>query len=308
LETVGEQKVFGFVGGATKIRALSCTAIRKADAHHVRSYVELARKVAELQFMNRDFVLLFRGQNTDHRNRQNNTSLKPSIFRPPPGQSYATDQVLLQRFTRLKAAEGALVRRYKHDGLVAFSRVERQRILRWAILQHYLICPTPLLDVTHSLRIAASFVSRDLGYLFVLAVPHISGAITASAEAGIQIVRLASVCPPSALRPHIQEGYLLGEYPEIATYDQKVLFDHYETDFGLRLVSKFSFSPGELWRDSTFQKVPEDALYPAKCDDPLSKLAKTLNARSDYWRKPDPPLPTPSPKRKRRRPLKRRAH
>ena len=45
----------------------------------------------------------------------------------------------------------------------------------------------------------------------MLGVPNLSGAITASAEAGLQIVRLSSVCPPSAVRPHIQEGYLLGD-------------------------------------------------------------------------------------------------
>ena len=41
------------------------------------------------------------------------------------------------------------------------DRLRRQRILRWSILQHYEICDTPLLDVTQSIRIAASFASRS---------------------------------------------------------------------------------------------------------------------------------------------------
>ena len=62
---------------------------------------------------------------------------------------------------------------------------------------------------------------KTQAFLFVIGVPNLSGAITASAEAGLQIIRLSSVCPPTALRPHIQEGYLLGEYPDMVNYDQK---------------------------------------------------------------------------------------
>jgi hypothetical protein len=52
------------------------------------------------------------------------------------------------------------------------------------MLQHYEVCPTPLLDVTHSLRVAASFATEDAtdnhAVLYVIAVPQISGAITAT--------------------------------------------------------------------------------------------------------------------------------
>ena len=49
--------------------------------------------------------------------------------------------------------------------------------------------------------------------LYVIGVPNISGAISASAEAVLQVVRLSSVCPPSAVRPNVQDDYLVGEYP-----------------------------------------------------------------------------------------------
>jgi hypothetical protein len=107
----------------------------------------------------------------------------------------------------------------------------------------------------------------------VLGVPNLSGAITASAEAGLQIVRLSSVCPPSAVRPHIQEGYLLGQYPEIKGLQEKETFFHYEMDFGLRLVAKFCFEPGSFWKSKDFPRVAKTALYPSKEDDPLFKLA-----------------------------------
>ena len=100
-----------------------------------------------------------------------------------------------------------------------------------------------------------------------------SGAITASAEASVTILRLSSVCPPEAVRPHIQEGYLLGEYPEISTWNQKRQYENYETDFGLRLVAKFRFNPDSFWNaDRNFPKVPNAALYPSEHDDPLAKM------------------------------------
>lgn len=110
----------------------------------------------------------------------------------------------------------------------------------------------------------------------MLGVPNLSGAITASAEAGLQIVRLSSVCPPAAVRPHIQEGYLLGEHPDISKYGQKALYHAYEIDFGRRLVAKFRFNPQTFWKPDTFPKVEEADLTPDPIDDPLSKLADDI--------------------------------
>lgn len=260
------------------------TAVRQAEGHEVGSYMELATKVADLQFRNRDLVLMFRGQTGDYGNMKGNSSLKASLFRPerntnkPPGAG-----VLLARYHRLREAETELERLYLASDLPGKDRIQRYRILRWAILQHYEICRTPLLDVTHSLRVACSFATMDVNpgsrkdcYLFVLGVPNLAGAITASAEAGLQIVRLSSVCPPSALRPHFQEGYLLGEYPELVSYDQKKLLEHHEIDFGLRLVAKFRFKAGKLWSDENFKAVPKVALYPTAPDDPFRRIAEDV--------------------------------
>jgi hypothetical protein len=62
METIGEQKVWSFIRNANKAVPMTCTAVRKNGAHPLRSFMDLATKVAELQFMNRDYVLLFRGQ------------------------------------------------------------------------------------------------------------------------------------------------------------------------------------------------------------------------------------------------------
>jgi FRG domain len=220
-------------------------------------------------------VLLFRGQGGDHRNVKGNTSVKPTLFRPE-GKGNPDRATLEKRFGLLARAERALVARYQATGFRGLDRIKRHHVLRWSILQHYEVCATPLLDVTHSIRIAASFASlsdKDVAYVFVLGVPNLSGAITASAEAGLRIVRLSSVCPPSAVRPHIQEGYLLGQYPEVTGVAERENYFHYEMDFGLRLIAKFCFEPATFWKDRDFPKVAKSALYPSAKDDPLYQLA-----------------------------------
>lgn len=97
--------------------------------------------------------------------------------------------MLTRRFQILESAEAALVDEYKAAGLLGSERIERQRIVRWSILQHYEVCSTPLLDVTHALRIAASFGTHRAtseAFVFVIEVPNLSGGITASAEVSLQ--------------------------------------------------------------------------------------------------------------------------
>lgn len=285
MNTIGDNKLWSFYTKQDKAKPIKTpTTVRKASGHPVSSYLDLATKVAELQFRNPDFVLMFRGQNGDHKNCKGNTTLKASLFRPAAGVSDLPGMsTLTHRYELLKRAEKFLVQEYENAGLMGLERITRYRMLRWAILQHYEVCGTPLLDVTHSLRIAASFASMGAGregFIFVLGVPNLSGAITASAEGGLQIIRLSSVCPPSAVRPHLQEGYLLGEYPDMIEYDQKKLYGHYEIDFGRRLVAKFRINPATFWLPDMFPQVPKEALYPASNEDPLRMVCRVVEKKS----------------------------
>jgi FRG domain len=264
METLGVATIYSFMDGTTEAAETTNSQIRKGLGFKVNSYLDLAAKIAELQYRNRDHVLLFRGQAKDYRTPKGSTTLRASIFRPP--SSTLSKAVIETRYKTLHEAERLLAEGFqaprRHLGR---QNVKRQQILRWSILQHYEVCPTPLLDVTHSLRIAASFASDGASgevFLLVLAVPALNGVVTASAEAQIQIIRLASVCPPAALRPHLQEGYLLGEYPELVSAEQKSHYKHYETDFGRRLIAKFRFDVASLWGDPHFPPVGHDALYP----------------------------------------------
>lgn len=291
MKTLGESNIWSYHGSEDQpVKIERATSARIADGHLVSTYLELAKKVAELQFLNKDFVLLFRGQPSDYHNSKSSSSLKPSILRPIRDKKLPPKRpVVEQRYKDLLSAEGKLIQAFEESNLGNVAELRRNRILRWSILQHYEVCMTPLLDVTHSLRIAASFAKKidpetgrlnESGYVYVLAVPNISGAITTNADAGIQVIRLASVCPPVAVRPHIQEGYLLGEYPDMNSVDQKWEYRPHEIDFGRRLVGKFRFSPATFWDASTsFPPIDQRALLPLSNDDPFLLITDPIKAQ-----------------------------
>lgn len=279
MEIIGNQKIQSFFDNRPNVSTASNTQIRAGEGHFVNSYPELAQKVAELQFLNPEHVLLFRGQSMDFRTIKGNSILKAGCFRLEAGK-IPSSPVLMDRFARLRRAEQILVDQYIAAGLLGAERIKRHRALRWALLQHYEVCPTPLLDVTQSLRIAASFASADRtsgeAFVFAFGVPNLSGAITSSSEAGLQIIRLLSACPPEAARPHFQEGYLLGEYPEIADIDQNAHYSHYEMDFGRRLVAKFRLDPTHFWTNPNFPPVSDKALYARQQPDKLRTIAENI--------------------------------
>lgn len=279
MEKIGNQKVWSFFDADPRARPAANQTIRGGRGHEVASYLDLARKVAELQFLNRDHVLLFRGQAKDYVTTKGNSMLKASIFRND-GKKVPSKATLEKRFQTLRLAEKLLVAAYGSAGLKGSERLRRHRLIRWSILQHYEVCPTPLLDVTHSLRVAASFATAGNGgqdaFLYAFGVPNLSGAVTASSEAGLQIVRLSSACPPDAVRPHIQEGYLVGEYPEIPDYEQQSHYEFYEMDFGRRMVAKFRFNPQTFWASDQYPPASPDALYPSAQRDPLLEITENI--------------------------------
>lgn len=257
-----------FLEGKPKISTARVRDIREDNGYLVNSYSELVERIAELSFKNPEFVLFFRGQKGDYRDDFNRTTLYPTIFR---GDNYNYWDVFRNRFQQLKEAEKLLVRFYQNP-LEGVKELRTYEILRWAVIQHYDVCFTPLLDITHSLRVACSFAhcenNNDEVFLYVLGMPQISGSVTASSEQGLQIIRLLSICPPNAKRPHYQEGFLVGEFPTIG-YLEKAEYSREEMDFGRRLICKFRLSKNELFWSSEFPAIPDHYLYPNDGDELL---------------------------------------
>jgi hypothetical protein len=156
---------------------------------------------------------------------------------------------------------------------------------RWAILQHY-DCPTPLLDVTQSLQVACCFATHKYdgkrgmllepsseGYLYVLGLPNIHGHISFFPYDGIVMVKLQAACPPEAIRPHYQEGYLVGSTPHTPKE-----YTYRYRDLALRLVAKFRIAdPEAFWESVGNRRLSGATLTPE--DDRIKQIVYRIRER-----------------------------
>jgi FRG domain len=165
------------------------------------------------------------------------------------------------RFDMLEQAARLLSEKFKSAGIEGHRELRQKRYIQWSILQHYEVVATPLLDLTQSLRVACSFAqlrSTDLEcYVYVLGLPYITNRISLNSEHDIVIVRLLSICPPAALRPYFQEGYLAGTTDITSEFESKT-----ELDFRNRLIAKFGIPRAQTFWGTGFDQIPETALYP----------------------------------------------
>lgn len=236
--------------------------------HEIRSYRELLRKTAALSYHNQRYSILLRGQSVDYRPNMYgesgvHTSLYPSILRPDSGRNRV--DLLEGRFRDLGRMEDAL------QDVLRVKDIRQNQIVRWAILQHYGICPTPLLDVTASIQTALSFAlysDRDEGYIYVLGFPHLSGGVSVSVESMTQVIDLSKLCPPEALRPHFQSGLLVGDYPAVdsreSSHAGKGMIGN---NFACRLLTKFRLTGCRSWASEGFTSTPVSILKPDDADE-----------------------------------------
>ena len=281
MDTIRSRKIVSLLENDSEFRSATNHQIRSDHGALVENYPDLVEKVAQLSFYNPEHVLFFRGQTTEYSNSRGNASIKPSIFRSATGTRPPDSFELARRYEILARADQILADEFSRSRFLGRQRIVRHRLLRWAILQHYELCGTPLVDVTHSLRVAASFATNDAAdtdpVVYVLAVPSISGSVSASSEQGIQTIRLSSICPPEARRPYFQEGYLLAEYPDLASIHEKEKYRPHEIDFGRRVIAKFRLPRIDFWsRDYT--AIPNEALYPNERD-PLVNFSEKIRSQ-----------------------------
>ena len=262
----------------------SVKEVRKSEALDVDTYSDLVKHMAYISYKNADYSLFFRAQDNDYRTQQGCSTLYPSIYRDLKNNA-SRNIIIFQRFDFLQFAEGALVREFEKQRFLGRSKIDKFREVRWAILQHYEVCQTPLLDVTHSLRVACSFaldMGREYSYVYVLGFPHVNGSISYSVEEELLNVKLLSICPPRALRPHFQEGFLVGSFPSSDESRSESL------DVARRLIAKFRLN-NDTFEDENFTRIPHSSLYPS--NDSIERLCKRIKAA--LRGKPLPPLFSP---------------
>ncbi len=252
--------------------------IRRVDAHPVKTFGELMGHIARLSYLNKDHLLFFRGQSSDYKNKSDASSFYPSIYR---GERLAKAE-LEARFDMLASFSKRLVDAFSNSKIEGASDVRKRRYIQWSILQHYEVCPTPLLDFSQSARVACSFATLDKGkseaYFFVFGLPYVTNRISINSEHDLVNIRLLSICPPDALRPYYQEGYLVGTDESTTDFQSK---DEY--DFNARLIAKFRFTNGKSFWAGGFDPIPKIALYPkgdriqALCEDIGKEIGTQLD-------------------------------
>lgn len=207
--------------------------IAKSNAYYVNTYRRLMEHVARLAYLHKDQLLFFRGQGKDFQNKVGASTFYPTIYRG----DYVTQDEIRSRFMVLEECCRQLKRVFEVNTLEGSYEVARKSYVQWSILQHYQVCPTPLLDFTHSLRVACSFAqifaNKKNSFVYVFGLPYFSNRISINSELDLVNVRLLSICPPQALRPYFQDGYLCGTTDISWEYRDKT-----ELDFNLRLIAK----------------------------------------------------------------------
>lgn len=246
--------------------------VRKVAPIFIPTYTDLVREVAELSYRNKDHLFFYRGQDSDYLNKAGSSTFYPSIYR----SDFLTSQEIRARFEMLELAEHYLADAFEQEELEGRQDVRRKCYIAWSILQHYGVCETPVLDMTHSLRVAATFAQlnnpHESGVIAIFGMPYMTNRITYNSEHDLVIVRLLSICPPMALRPYFQEGFLAGTLDITRDYLNKS-----ELDFNNRLVAKFSIPNDKSFWGSNFEGIPEELLFPR--DDRMAKICEAVKRR-----------------------------
>jgi hypothetical protein len=254
----------------------------RAPAFEIDNYRDLVEQIARLSYANRNQLVFFRGQDKDYQSKAGGSTLYPAIYR--------SDNLLRAelevRFRQLESAGRVLIELFDKYKIEGARDVSRKRYVQWSILQHYEVVPTPLLDITHSLRVACSFAqlaSTDpTCYVYVLGFPYPTNRISINSEEDLVNIRLLSICPPDALRPYFQEGYMAGTADVTANFETKT-----ELDFRNRLMAKFALPRAKNFWNAGFEATPRTALYPSKdrvlelCQEVIAQLSQEEAAVGD---------------------------
>ena len=243
--------------------------VAKNKGYFVNTFRELVEQVAKLSYLNKDYLLFYRGQSSDYRNKAGKSSFYPTIYR----SDYLTQQELDYRFDKLQSASKILAELFKKHKIQVQYEQKKKKYIQWSILQHYEVTETPLIDITQSIRVACSFAQLDnkqeTAFIYVFGLPYYTNRISINSEHDLINIRLLSITPPQALRPYFQEGFLVGTDDITNEYERKE-----ELDLNNRLIAKFEIPNSNSFWGKSFDRIPKNALYPE--NDTVEKICKDI--------------------------------
>ncbi len=279
-------------GSLTRTRQ-SSKQVSEGEPLAAGSYAELVEVVSFLSVMNKRDTLYFRGQTKKR-------PLRPAIFRSSWTSLSGTRHAIPEDPSVLQRIWDHLNREISSIILSVCEKLPmpRRATLKmfreavWAIAQHYELWPTPLIDITRSLRIAASFALWDgqsEGCLYVVALPPSTNSVTFDADQHVVLARLQAVCPPVVKRPHFQDGFLAGRFPFASPIANSI--DRHPanvSDLARRLVARIDLTDADdednrqarrpsgrgFWNDD-FPRMSRPSLPPkAEEDQLLNRFAR----------------------------------
>ncbi len=232
----------------------SVSKIRESKGYPINSFQELVEKVADLTLSNTKYDLFYRGQNIDFQDRNNKTIIYPSVCRPDKNSD-----------GKYKRAIRSKLIKERYDFLHRLVRYvdptnDKLDEFHFSLFQHYDVAVTPLIDITQSLRVAATFalMGSEFGYVYVFGLPYSHGSISHFIDNKMILIKLQNVSPVKAFRPRYQEGYLVGKYPFKTTKEA-------DDNLARRLIGKFKLNnANDRFWNRNFKKMPESVLYPRK--------------------------------------------
>jgi hypothetical protein len=242
--------------------------ILKSAPLRVNTYQELVESVAQIAFYNQDYILFFRGQEKDFKVNGESTIL-PSIYRSDSSDLLTPTQrleVLTEKFDKLKEHSEILkqLAERERSRFAGTTKLTKYEELRWAILQHYEVVDTPVLDLTHSLHVASSFALEkvekgEFGVIQVLGMPAISPTTSYFSNEELAMIRLLAFAPPKASRLFMQEAYSVSPFP-FSDLIRTVNKDRF--DFGRRLIAKFEIPNADDFWGNGINKIDRKFLFP----------------------------------------------
>lgn len=249
----------------SKLKRTTINSIAAAEPYKIGNYAQLNDLVAKLAHANRSYVLFFRGQKQEHRLGNRFPTIYPTLFRKHISQGISLDEL----FQQLENEQEMLRIRnhFRKPRFAGASSVMSSFQLRCALLQHYEICDTPMIDVSQSLHVATSFAlggnekgSDKSGIIYVLALPWPSKNYHNNKEEDLYLVRLAGITPPQAKRPYRQEAFAVMSNDLATTQIQNL--DLQRLDFANRLVCKFEINKSKEFWNNIAQPLPKSFLSP----------------------------------------------
>jgi hypothetical protein len=252
----------------------------------IQTFHELLEAVAFLGAMNKRLTLFYRGQASTR-------DPIPALFRDEWPVPFTMGKIPINTKSRrcywetLPLIAKKVFEICEPLGLPRPEGLKTIREVQWSVIQHYGLWPTPLVDLTTSLRTAASFAmnyqsvtkgeQQRTGFLYVVGMPHSTGSVSFFVDDNIVLARLQSACPPIAKRPHYQDGFLAGRFP-FNEPDQKTSG---KSSLLRRVVAKFKLiDDGQFW-DEDFPVISKTALQPQ--DDALwDKFRKEFGPKTKF--------------------------